>query len=154
MKLLLFYEKPGCATNARQKQILRRSGIGFEARSLLDEPWTAMRLRGFFGALPVVDWFNRAAPRVKGGEVDPARLDADTALALMLADPLLIRRPLLEGNGWRSAGFDWEAIAARCGVPAALAQQAVQAVSNPLEGCSHGDNAHGERCANPAESGA
>jgi nitrogenase-associated protein len=117
MGTLIFYEKPGCGNNTRQKRLLRDAGHEVIARDLLSEPWTAERLRAFFGALPVPDWFNRAAPRVKSGEIVPERLDADTALALMLAEPLLIRRPLMECDGKRIAGFDAERVADWIGAP-------------------------------------
>lgn len=110
MTAIVFYEKPGCATNARQKDLLRRAGHTVEARDLLAVPWTAEDLRRFFGTLPVAQWFNRNAPRVKSGEIAPDALDADSALALMLADPLLIRRPLLQAGGQRCTGFDPAAI--------------------------------------------
>jgi nitrogenase-associated protein len=117
MSTLIFYEKPGCANNARQKRLLRDAGHEVVARDLLREPWTAARLRAFFGELPVAEWFNRAAPRVKSGEIVPERVDADTALASMLAEPLLIRRPLMECGGKRVAGFDAERVAAWIGEP-------------------------------------
>jgi nitrogenase-associated protein len=117
---VIFYEKPGCANNARQKHLLQAAGHEVIARDLLAEPWTAERLRAFFGDRPVAEWFNRAAPRVKSGEVAPERLDPLTALALMLEDPLLIRRPLLEADGRREAGFEPERIHAWLGLgPAA-----------------------------------
>jgi len=58
--------------------------------------------------LPVAQWFNRAAPRVKSGEIVPEQLGADAALALLLAEPLLIRRPLMQrtDDGTRLVGFD------------------------------------------------
>jgi nitrogenase-associated protein len=110
MTVVIFYEKPGCANNTRQKRLLEGAGHDVVARNLLTEAWTAERLRDFFGQRPVADWFNRAAPRVKLGEVVPERLDPLTALALMLADPLLIRRPLLEADGHCEAGFEPERI--------------------------------------------
>jgi len=114
---LLFWEKPGCAGNARQKSLLREAGHRLEVRSLLDEPWTAERLSGFFGDLPLSAWFNGSAPKVKSGEVDPARLDREQALALMLAEPLLIRRPLMQReDGERMVGFDSERVAAWIGL--------------------------------------
>ncbi|MDO9008253.1 MAG: ArsC/Spx/MgsR family protein [Thiobacillus sp.] len=116
MSTLIFYEKPGCATNARQKRLLIDAGHQVIARDILSEPWTAPRLRDFFAALPVDDWFNRAAPQLKSGEIDPARIDAQTALELMLSNPLLIRRPLIEADGWRLAGFDAAQIEQRLGV--------------------------------------
>jgi nitrogenase-associated protein len=103
---ILFYHKPGCATNARQKRMLEAAGHAVTARSLLAEPWTAEALRGFFGSTPVTTWFNPAAPRVKSGEIVPEKLDAADAIALMLDDALLIRRPLVEADGQRCAGFD------------------------------------------------
>jgi nitrogenase-associated protein len=103
---VVFYEKPGCGTNARQKRMLEAAGHSVIARSLLAEPWTAERLHAFFAGMPVSSWFNSASPRVKSGEIDPGNLDVPAALALMLADPLLIRRPLLEALGKRRAGFE------------------------------------------------
>lgn len=129
MTALVFYEKPGCAGNARQKRLLRAAGVELEVRDLLAEPWTAPRLRAFFGDLPVAQWFNRSAPRVKSGDVDPDRIGAEGALALMLAEPLLIRRPLLEWRDWRAVGFDMAAIGR------ALALREVPAAPADIESC-------------------
>lgn len=147
MAQLIFFEKPGCATNARQKQVLRDAGVDFEARSLLTEAWTQQQLLDFFAGLPVVQWFNRAAPRIKSGEIDPETLDANVAIALVLVEPLLIRRPLLQCGDWRAVGFDWDAIAAQLGLSAASANAATRNVRGVLEGCSHGDAEHTHRCA-------
>jgi nitrogenase-associated protein len=103
---VIFYEKPGCGGNARQKALLAASGHRVDARSLLAEPWSAEELKLYFGARPVVEWFNQASPRVKSGEVDPAACAAPEALRLMLEDPLLIRRPLMRVGDRREAGFD------------------------------------------------
>jgi nitrogenase-associated protein len=99
-------------------QMLEAAGHAVTAKSLLTEPWTEERLRGFFGSTPVACWFNPAAPRIKSGEIDPAAIDAATALAVMLADPLLIRRPLVEANGQRCAGFDREPVTLLLGAAA------------------------------------
>lgn len=118
MTTVVFYEKPGCAGNARQKRWLAAAGVRLDVRSLAEESWSAERLRSFFGARPVVDWFNRSAPRVKSGEIDIDRITPAQALALMLADPLLVRRPLIEVGGARTAGFDPAWLQARLGLPA------------------------------------
>ena len=145
MSQLVFFEKPGCATNSRQKLLLTRAGVVFETRSLLAENWTADRLELFFNGLPVEQWFNRAAPRVKNVEVRPERVSAAQALALMVADPLLIRRPLLEKDEWRAVGFDWETLAPRLGIDAETQTKSQKDISGTIEGCSHGD--HGaHRC--------
>jgi len=72
MAKVIFYEKPGCGGNARQKALLVSSGHALEVRNLLAEPWTAERLQAFFGSRPVAEWFNASAPRVKSGEIDPS----------------------------------------------------------------------------------
>ena len=116
MAHIIFWEKPGCAGNARQKALLLASGHTLDVRSLLAEPWEAERLSSFFAGRPVAEWFNRSSPRVKSGEVIPEALNESEALALMLADPLLIRRPLMEANGRREAGFEPERVSAWLGL--------------------------------------
>jgi nitrogenase-associated protein len=106
MAKVVFYEKPGCGGNARQKALLTASGHELEVRNLLAEPWTAASLRPFFGAKPVREWFNASSPRVKSGAVEPGELTPDTALAMMIADPLLIRRPLMQVGERGESGFD------------------------------------------------
>jgi len=106
MTRVLFYEKPGCINNSRQKALLQGLGHEVVARNLLTEPWSAQRLRPFFGTLPVAQWFNVSAPRIKSGEVPYRDLDETQALRLLVDDPLLIRRPLIETEAGRLAGFD------------------------------------------------
>ena len=110
MAQIVFYEKPGCGNNTRQKALLVAAGHEVVARNLLTEAWTPERLLAYFGTRPVAEWLNRAAPRVKSGEIVPEQLSAEAALELMLQDPLLIRRPLIEANGRKEVGFDQELI--------------------------------------------
>jgi nitrogenase-associated protein len=115
MKSLIFYEKTGCKGNARQKAMLEAAGYTLEVRSLLDEAWGAAELRSFFGDRPVVDWFNEKAPAIKQGVIDPAVFDAESAIAIMLREPILIRRPLVNLNGQKACGFD-DAVQAMLGL--------------------------------------
>ena len=127
MAHVIFYEKPGCGGNARQRAALAAAGHTLEVRDLLAAPWTPATLAPFLAGLPVADWFNPAAPRIKGGGIDPAGMDAATALAPLAADPLLIRRPLLQVGEDRRAGFDPAAIAAWIGLGSAVVGGAVAA---------------------------
>jgi nitrogenase-associated protein len=127
MATIVFYEKPGCASNTRQKVLLAASGHTVLARSLLTEKWTARRLRAFFGTLPVAEWFNPGAPRITSGAVRPDALDEAAALELMLADPLLIRRPLMDVDGQCRAGFDPEAVDRWIGLAASLSRAGIDA---------------------------
>jgi len=113
---VVFYEKPGCIGNARQKRLLIDLGHRLVVHDLLSEPWTAERLRPFFGDMPVADWLNPTAPRVKSGEIDPAALDEAAALKLLIAEPLLIRRPLIETGHGRCCGFENNPVLAALGV--------------------------------------
>ncbi|EIC20657.1 ArsC/Spx/MgsR family protein [Thiorhodovibrio frisius] len=113
---VIFYEKPGCISNGKQKALLRSLGHDLSVHNLLAERWTPERLRPFFGDLPVRDWFNPTAPRIKAGEVKPDALDETTALALMLDDPLLIRRPLIASDFGCGCGFASGPLLAALGV--------------------------------------
>jgi nitrogenase-associated protein len=116
MAHILFYEKPGCSGNARQKALLKTAGHTLDTRNLLTENWTRERLLDFLAPLPVPEWFNRTAPKIKAGEIDPDNIDAPTALRLLLDDPLLVRRPLMESGGRRHVGFVPEAVDAWIGL--------------------------------------
>lgn len=107
-----FWWKPGCSTNTRQISLLRAAGCVVDVRDLLTEAWTAEWLASFFSGQPVAQWFNPAAPAVKSGAVDPAAMTPASALGRLIAEPLLIRRPLVEINGQRCCGFDtgWLAV--------------------------------------------
>lgn len=105
MAHVIFYGKPGCGGNERQLELLRAAGHEVEVRDLLTHPWTVEALLPFLAGAPVPEWFNRTAPRVKSGEVAPERLQAAEALALLLAEPGLIRRPLLQVGSRREVGF-------------------------------------------------
>ena len=101
-----FFEKPGCINNTKQKKELLTRGYRVVAFDLLAHPWTPETLRPFFGDHPVADWFNRTSPRVKSGAVDPNGLGEQSALALMVEDPLLIRRPLLHTDKGHAVGWE------------------------------------------------
>ena len=45
MATVIFYEKPGCGNNTKQKVWLAASGHTVLAKNLLTEKWTASRLR-------------------------------------------------------------------------------------------------------------
>lgn len=106
MATVIFYEKPGCFNNAQQKRLLVEAGHRVLARNLLTENWTAERLRPFFGEHPVSEWFNRSAPVVRNGDVVLEELSEAEALKLMVEEPLLIRRPLMQVGERCEMGFD------------------------------------------------
>ena len=128
MAKVIFYEKPGCINNTKQKNLLRNGGHEVIAYNLLTTPWTVDRLRPFFGDLPLTEWFNQSAPLVKSKEVVPTDLDEETALALMIQYPLLIRRPLIQVGDIHQVGFDRAKIDAWIGLESPT-------ISEDLETC-------------------
>ena len=116
MAHVIFYEKPGCGGNARQKALLLASGHRVDARNMMTEAWCVSSLRPFFGEKPVKDWFNTASPRVKSGEVDPEAMQPEAALLMMIADPTLIRRPLMRVDDRCESGFDQALVSAWIGL--------------------------------------
>jgi nitrogenase-associated protein len=149
MATVLFYEKPGCINNTKQKALLKAAGHTVEAHNLLTEAWTVETLRPFFADLPVAEWFNPTAPRIKSGEIVPAHLDAETALELMIHDPLLIRRPLMQVGDRRNVGFNQDEIAIWLGLEAIdEIQQAVrdQFIQQDLQTCPNSKQQHSISC--------
>jgi len=117
---VLFFEKVGCANNARQKAWLTAAGHLVEAHDLLRHPWSREELLTYLDDLPVTSWFNRAAPKLKSGVVQPGLLTRETALELLIQEPLLIRRPLLRAGDRRDVGFDLARVHAWLGLPQAI----------------------------------
>ena len=137
MAVVTFYEKPGCKGNLRQKTLLAAAGHTVQAKSLKTEAWTADRLLQFLGKLPVAAWFNRAAPAIKAGEIVPENLGFEDALHLLLGNPLLIRRPLMEVGEERMVGFDTAAVDAWLGL------NGIDLPEGNIEACVHGPEGHG-----------
>lgn len=139
MTHIIFYEKPGCGGNARQRTALVAAGHTLDRRNLLTAHWTTDKLLAFLAPLPVADWFNRAAPRVKSGEIAPEKLNAAAALALLLQEPLLIRRPLMQrtDNETRHVGFDTASVDAWIGLGTNPASgPTLEGCASPQERCS------------------
>ncbi|MFN7503822.1 MAG: ArsC/Spx/MgsR family protein, partial [Dolichospermum sp.] len=82
-------------------------------------------------------------PRVKSGEVNPENITAENALIMMLRDPLLIRRPLIQVGDRREIGFDVEKIDTWIGlkpVDESLQQMSEKLMQQDLQGCANKDN--------------
>lgn len=105
-KSVVFYEKPGCAGNRRQKDLLQEHGIALEVRDLLKTPWTKERLNAFFADLEPSAIVNTASPKIKSGEIDPVALGREALIERMLQEPLLIKRPLIEVGDTKVCGFN------------------------------------------------
>ncbi|MEA5593201.1 ArsC/Spx/MgsR family protein [Rivularia sp. UHCC 0363] len=145
MAKVIFYEKTGCRNNTKQKTLLTAAGHQVEAHNILEEKWTKERLLWFFNNRPVAEWFNRSSPRIKSGEINPEQVDAETALNLMLEEPLLIRRPLIQVGYRGEVGFDTQVIESWIGLTPkdeALQEVSQKLMSQDLQGCAHKHEHH------------
>jgi len=115
MKLVLFYEKPGCATNTKQKRQLQSAGCMVLVRDLLNNGLTEEELYAFLEPLHVTEWFNPNAPKIKNGEIDITALSREHALKMLMREPILIRRPLMVIGNRKFCGYDAQAVAEALG---------------------------------------
>jgi arsenate reductase len=134
MKIVIFYEKPGCATNAKQKKSLRDAGCMVIERNLLEHGMTTAELHAYLEYKPLAQWFNPAAPKIKSGEINPALLNEEAALQLLMREPILINRPLMVIGGKKFCGFEQEDVETLLGQP--LQAEVVTACSGKHGTCA------------------
>jgi len=70
----------------------------------------------FFNDRPVAEWFNKTNPQIKSGTISPDKLTREEALTMMVTEPLLIGRPLMQVGKERMAGFNVELVQAWVGL--------------------------------------
>lgn len=133
MRIVIFYEKPGCSTNAKQKKSLRDAGCMVIKRNLLEHGMTKDELHAFVQEEPHTQWFNQSAPDIKNGVIVPALMSRAEALQTLMKDPLLIRRPLMVVGGRKLCGFDQKRVEALIGRP--LDQKVMTACSGKSTSC-------------------
>ncbi len=105
-KKVIFYEKPGCAGNGRQKELLKKHGVSFEVRSMISNKWDKPTLEAFFEGLSKEEIYNPFATKIKEGKFDPNAYTKEELIEQMLKEPLLIKRPLIEVDDVKLCGFD------------------------------------------------
>lgn len=114
-KEIVFYEKPGCSGNKKQKELLKNHGVEFNVKSILDTKWTKDQLQIFFMGLDKEMCINTSAPQIKNGQIDLDALSKDDMISLMIKDPILIKRPLIQIDEHCICSFDIDKINALLG---------------------------------------
>ena len=107
-KVAIFYEKPGCTGNKKQKELLWSHGITLVVKSILDSSWSKEQLQAFFTGLDNDKIVNPFAPQIKKGDIDVSKLSQEELIDLMIQEPILIKRPLVEVNESKVCGFNKE----------------------------------------------
>ena len=100
-----FFEKPGCINGEKQKKILQDAGHTLNCIDILNYQWADEKLLPFVAGKVPAEMMNHTAPAVKRGAIIPSLLTFEEALALMVAQPILIKRPLIRVDGMNIQGF-------------------------------------------------
>ena len=107
--MYLFIHYPKCSTCQKAKKWLEAQGVAFEARHIVEENPTAEELSKWIAASgqPVKKFFNTSGMKYKELALKdklPSMTDEEQ-IALLATDGMLVKRPLVIGNGVVLAGF-------------------------------------------------
>ncbi|HEY0626229.1 MAG TPA: ArsC family reductase [Allosphingosinicella sp.] len=98
-----------CDTIKKARSWLDANGVAYEFHDYKSAGVDEARLRRWIGEAGWEKLLNRSGTTFrKLPDAEKADLDADKAAALMLAQPSMIKRPVLEANGQLLIGFDPE----------------------------------------------
>ena len=112
---MLFICYPRCTTCQKAQKWLDANGITYELRNIKEENPSADELRSWQKAsdLPLKKFFNTSGLQYKALHLKdklPAMTEEEQ-LALLSSDGMLVKRPILVGDGFVKVGFreaEWE----------------------------------------------
>jgi len=105
-----------CDTVAKARKWLEGEGVAYDFHDYKTQGVTADRLRAWVGEVGWHVLLNRAGTTFrKLPDADRADIDEARAIALMVAQPSMIKRPVVEGAGPLLVGFKPERYAAAFG---------------------------------------
>ena len=109
---LILYGISNCDTVKKARRWLDEQGVAYRFHDVRKDGLDAARLQGWIDALGWEKLLNKAGTTFrKLSDVQKDRLDAASAKALMLEQPAMIRRPVVEAADGVSVGFaagDWQ----------------------------------------------
>ena len=112
---MLFVCYPKCSTCQKAKAWLEERGLSFELRDIKQERPTAEELRRWhaISALPLKRFFNTSGLQYKalGLKDRLGGMSEEEQRALLAADGMLVKRPILVGEDFVLVGFrqaEWE----------------------------------------------
>ena len=114
--MILFIEYPKCTTCQKAKKWLEANGIDFEERHIKDSKPSMEELSTWHkqSGLPLKKFFNTSGLLYKELQLKNKLpvMSEDEQLALLASDGMLVKRPLLIGEGFVLVGFkeaEWKA---------------------------------------------
>ena len=114
---MLFVEYPKCTTCQRAKKFLDERGVAYTDRHIKEDNPTAEELRAWWKAsgLPLKKFFNTSGMLYKSLELKDKlpQMGEEEQLELLATDGMLVKRPILVGDGFVLVGFrpaEWERV--------------------------------------------
>ena len=109
---MILYGISNCDTVKKARRWLDEQGVAYRFHDVRKDGLDAERLQGWIDALGWEKLLNKAGTTFrKLPDAQKDGLDAASAKALMLEQPAMIRRPVVEASGTISVGFaagDWQ----------------------------------------------
>ena len=113
---MLFLCYPKCSTCQKAKAFLDQAGVSYELRDIKLQKPSQEELRRWQAesGLPLKKFFNTSGLQYRALELAKRlpQMSEDEQFALLASDGMLVKRPLLIGDGFVLAGFrqdEWEA---------------------------------------------
>ena len=113
---MLFVCYPKCTTCQRARAWLEERGLSFEVRDIKADNPTREELGAWYAGsgLPLKRFFNTSGLQYKalGLKDKLPQMSEDEQFALLSTDGMLVKRPILVGDGFVLVGFkesEWEA---------------------------------------------
>ena len=117
---MLFLCYPKCTTCQKAKAFLEEVGVKYDLRDIKLENPTEAELREWHAksGLPLKRFFNTSGLQYKALELSKRlpSMTEDEQFALLSTDGMLVKRPILVGDGFVLTGFrqpEWEAALGR-----------------------------------------
>lgn len=104
------YHNPRCTTSRRTLALLRERGVEPQIIEYLKTPPTAPELKKILGQLqiPAAKLLRKKEAAVAG--IDPKTLSEDALIAAMVANPIVIERPIVISGAKAALGRPPEAV--------------------------------------------
>jgi len=103
---LKIYGIPNCDTVKKARDWLATKGIAYDFHNYKTDGIDTARLQDWIGKIGWEKVLNKASTTFKDLPAEAkTALDADKAIALMIAQPSMIKRPVFEKDGRITAGF-------------------------------------------------
>lgn len=103
---LTLYGIKNCDTVAKARKWLEAQGVGYDFHDYKTQGVTPDKLKAWTGEVGWEVLLNKAGTTFRGlPEADKQDIDEAKAIALMAANPSMIKRPVVEGAGPLLVGF-------------------------------------------------